>query len=103
MRYGNGVECYGGCANFVVDNCWIYQIYDAGVTFQYGTEMPDISITMETVHFTNNLLNRLVGITLLTGLDEVSILGKAGRIQHHTLAVFVGNGLEALLYGIGSP
>ncbi len=35
VRFGNGIEIYGSCWNFTVENCYIYQIYDAGVTHQY--------------------------------------------------------------------
>lgn len=37
-RYGNGIEVYGGCENFLVENCYIYQCYDAGITHQITTE-----------------------------------------------------------------
>ncbi len=33
-RYGNGVEFMAGSKNIVVENNWIYQIYDSGVTHQ---------------------------------------------------------------------
>ena len=35
-RYGNAVEVYGGCDGFVVTNCLISQVYDAGVTHQFN-------------------------------------------------------------------
>lgn len=34
VRYGNGVEIYGGCRDYVVKDCYIHDIYDAGVTHQ---------------------------------------------------------------------
>lgn len=40
-RYGNAIEIYGGCGHYLVDHCWIYQAYDAGITHQFssgGTE-----------------------------------------------------------------
>ena len=37
-RYGNAVEIYGGCNNFRVQNNYIYQCYDAGITQQYNCE-----------------------------------------------------------------
>lgn len=37
-RYGNAVEIYGGCSNFRVQNNYIYQCYDAGITQQYNCE-----------------------------------------------------------------
>lgn len=36
-RYGNGVEIYGGCFGYTVKNCYIYQVYDAGITHQITT------------------------------------------------------------------
>ena len=35
-RFGNAVEIYGGCENYTVQNNYIYQIYDAGITHQYS-------------------------------------------------------------------
>ena len=35
-RFGNAVEIYGGCENFTVQNNYIYQIYDTGITHQYS-------------------------------------------------------------------
>lgn len=37
-RFGNGVEIYGGCENYRVENCYIYQVYDAGITHQITTD-----------------------------------------------------------------
>ena len=28
-RFGNAVEIYGGCEDFTIDNCYVYQVYDA--------------------------------------------------------------------------
>ena len=36
VRYGNGVEIYGGVTGFTVENCYFNQIYDAAVTHQYN-------------------------------------------------------------------
>ena len=35
-RLGNAVEVYGGCDVYSVVNCYIWQVYDAGVTHQYN-------------------------------------------------------------------
>ncbi|MBR2988099.1 MAG: hypothetical protein IKC64_00060 [Clostridia bacterium] len=37
-RYGNAVEIYGGCENFIVENNYVYQVYDAGLTHQVNTD-----------------------------------------------------------------
>ncbi len=59
-RYGNGVEIYGGCDNYIIDNCWIYECYDAGVTHQYIDFKSNRSVTMKEVHYTNNIIERCV-------------------------------------------
>ena len=35
-RFGNGVEIYGGCDGFTVEKCYVHDIYDAGLTQQFG-------------------------------------------------------------------
>ncbi len=35
-RYGNGIQFWNNCDNILVENNWIYQIYDAGLTHQGG-------------------------------------------------------------------
>ena len=37
-QLGNAVEIYGGCDDYSVENCYIWQVYDAGVTHQVGTD-----------------------------------------------------------------
>ena len=57
-RYGNGVEIYGGCEDYTVENCYIYQVYDAGITHQITTRGK--SIHMRRVKYLNNLVERCV-------------------------------------------
>lgn len=56
VRYGNAVQFgEGGGTNLIVDDNWVYQIYDAGLTFQdYETEVNDT--TWENISFSNNLI-----------------------------------------------
>jgi len=54
-RYGNGVEVYGGCDGFVVNNCYFSQIYDAAVTFQYNNKEAT-DIIMKDVDFSDNIM-----------------------------------------------
>lgn len=54
-RYGNGIEIYGGLADFHVDNCYIYQIYDAGVTHQLSSVNTG-NYYMENVVCSNNVI-----------------------------------------------
>lgn len=50
-RWGNGVEFWGSCSNVVLEDCWIYQCYDAGITHQYSKPT-----TFENISFSNNLI-----------------------------------------------
>ena len=53
IRYGNGVEIYGGCDDYTVNNCYFYQIYDAAVTFQH--QKTD-NLKMLNIDFCNNVI-----------------------------------------------
>ncbi|MBR5307921.1 MAG: S-layer homology domain-containing protein [Clostridia bacterium] len=55
VRYGNGIEIYGGCGNYTIDNCYVYQIYDAGITHQVSGHSNG-NYLMENVIYTNNVL-----------------------------------------------
>ena len=55
VRFGNGVEVTDKCKNYVVENCHIYECYDAGITYQQnkgGTH----EVTAEGYSFRNNLI-----------------------------------------------
>ncbi len=58
-RCGNGVEIYGGCTNFVCDNNWVYQCYDAGLTQQYAAS-GDNDIIMDGICYSNNVIEKCV-------------------------------------------
>ncbi len=55
VRFGNGIEIYGGCGNYTIDNCYVYQIYDAGITHQVSGHSNG-NYFMENVLYTNNVL-----------------------------------------------
>ena len=59
LRYGNAVELYGGCDNFRVQNNYIYQVYDAGITQQYNCQsQTDSSHTANqlNIYYHNNVI-----------------------------------------------
>ena len=58
IRFGNGVEIYGGCENYTVDNCYVYQCYDAGFTHQIGGGQNPFN--HENVYFTNNVIEKCI-------------------------------------------
>ncbi|MBR6767142.1 MAG: hypothetical protein IKM02_04245 [Clostridia bacterium] len=57
-RFGNAVEIYGGCEDYLVSNCWIYQAYDAGITHQITTNGK--KHTMTGIRYLNNLIENCV-------------------------------------------
>ena len=57
-RFGNGVEIYGGCRDYRVENCYIYQCYDAGITHQVTTRGK--TFTMSDIMYCGNLVENCV-------------------------------------------
>jgi hypothetical protein len=58
VRYGNGIEIYGGCEDYTVKNCYIYECYDAGVTHQFSTNSEPIKMTG--IRYQDNLIENCV-------------------------------------------
>lgn len=44
-RYGNAVEFWRGCDNVLVEDCWIHNIYDSGISHQGAGEFVQKNIT----------------------------------------------------------
>ncbi len=58
-RFGNGVEIYGGLRNYTIENCYIYEIYDAGITHQYSSSTTASNhLFMENVKYLNNVIEK---------------------------------------------
>ena len=57
-RFGNAVEVYGGCEKYEVSNCYIYQVYDAGITHQVTTNGKKIE--MKNIRYLNNVVEYCV-------------------------------------------
>lgn len=55
VRYGNAVEIYGGCHGYTVQNCYIHDVYDAGVTHQWKGSGESEPCIMEDVLYDGNL------------------------------------------------
>ncbi len=96
VRYGNGIEIYGGCDGYTVDNCYIYECYDAGVTHQRDGGGTD-NVSMNNITYSNNVIERCVySIEYFNGKgdnEKVIRNGKNFRI--------VGNLLRLCGYGWG--
>ena len=59
VRFGNGIEIYGGCEDYTVENCHVFQCYDAGVTFQYSSG-GDSDVYIDRVALKDNLIEDCV-------------------------------------------
>ncbi len=55
MLYGNAIQIYGQAKNLTVENNWIYQIYDTGITFQISKN-GDGNCYYENINIRNNLV-----------------------------------------------
>ena len=57
-RFGNAIEIYGGCDDYLVENCYVYECYDAGLTHQVTTHGEKREMTR--IVYRNNLVERCV-------------------------------------------
>ncbi len=57
-RYGNAIEIYGGCEDYLAVNNYIYQVYDAGITHQMTT--CGKTYKMDNIRYLNNLIEYCV-------------------------------------------
>lgn len=56
-RYGNGIQFYGQTTDAIIDHCWVYQCYDAGLTHQYrGSPNGNPEMNATNISYTNNLV-----------------------------------------------
>ncbi len=96
VRYGNGIEIYGGCDGYTVDNCYVYECYDAGVTHQYdagGT----VNISMNNITYSNNVIERCVySIEYFNGKGDDETVIRDGKNYK-----IIGNILRLCGYGWG--
>ena len=60
VRFGNAVEIYGGCDGFLVENCHVHDVYDAGLTQQFGMQSWNggAPVVMRNVRYARNVIER---------------------------------------------
>ncbi|NMA65287.1 MAG: right-handed parallel beta-helix repeat-containing protein [Clostridiaceae bacterium] len=70
-RYGNGIQFGNGGKNLRIENCYVYQCFDAGITFQSWSDNTEF----DNVSFVNNLLeNNYYNIEFFTtGTSEYKV------------------------------
>ena len=111
-RFGNGVEIYGGCDDYLVENCYIYQVYDAAITHQITTNGKKFVLT--NIRYRKNLVEDCVYAieyflektggdrdSYMEGIDiSYNILRRSGygwgqqRHNYHTPALIKGWSFE---------
>ncbi len=95
-RYGNGIQIYGGCDNFVIDNCYVYECYDAGISPQYSAVGAD-EILLKNIFYTNNVIDKCIyNIEYFAGAVESGNEERYFKTMHYT-----GNILARSGYGWG--
>ena len=61
-RFGNAVEIYGGCDGFTVENCYVHDVYDAGLTPQFNLVLSGgkggAPTVQRNVRFSRNVIER---------------------------------------------
>ncbi len=55
VRLGNGFSTWNGGSDFIIENCWIYQTFDSGVTWQGGCLRHGITFDYQNISFSHNL------------------------------------------------
>ncbi len=63
LRIGNGVEVYGGCRNYTVENSYFNQIYDAAVSPQYvagKVDSKEVNVVTENILYRGNLIENCI-------------------------------------------
>lgn len=51
-RYGNGIQLWNGCQNIEITGCYIYQVFDAAITFQGD----NLQSEYKNINIRNNLI-----------------------------------------------
>lgn len=57
VRFGNAIEVYGGCDDYLAENNYIYEVYDAGITHQVSAFK---KFELKNVRYTRNLIEKCV-------------------------------------------
>ena len=90
VRFGNGFEVVDNCSHITVEDCWVYQCYDAGITHQSGYPL---GCVQEHIRFADNLIEYCpYNIELYTNWQN-------GTISH---SVYENNILRFAGYGFGT-
>jgi len=97
-RLGNGIEVYGGCDGYTIENCYVYECYDAGITHQISRGST-ADIREDNILYKNNVITDCVyNIEYFLSASD----GKPTAVRQGDNVVFEGNLLRRAGYGFGS-
>ena len=82
VRFGNGIEIYGGCKHYTVEHNYIYQCYDAGATHQFSAVGKNDVIMEDTVYKDNLFEYCIYSIEYFLGKAESE---DTTRYMRHTV------------------
>lgn len=91
-RFGNAIQFWDSCWNINISNNWVYQVYDAGITYQFNGTGGDGGRYHDIV-FSNNL------VEYCTYSFEVFTNKDTGTMKNIT---FDSNVMRCAGYGVGS-
>ncbi len=95
-RFGNGIEIYGGCNNYLIDNCYVYQCYDAGITNQLSKGGTN-DVIEQNIKFTNNVIDKCIyNIEYFMGAGDIEYVTRLLKDVEYS-----GNILARSGYGWG--
>jgi len=95
VLFGNGIEIYGSAENYTIDNCYVYQCYDAGITHQIdgGTG----SYVMNDITYSNNVIEDCI-----YNIEHFIIDSDDGSgVRNGRNVKIIGNILRRAGYGFG--
>ena len=102
-RFGNAVEIYGGCEDYLVENCYIYQCYDAGITHQITTNGKNVQ--MQKIRYRGNLVERCVYsieyFLEMNGGDTQSLMSDI--VIEHNILRLAGYGWGQQRHNVNTP
>ncbi len=97
-RLGNGIEVYGGCDGYTIENCYVYECYDAGITHQISRGST-ADIREDNILYKNNVITDCVyNIEYFLSASDA----KASAVRQGDNVVFEGNLLRRAGFGFGS-
>lgn len=98
-RYGNAVEIYGSAKHYTVDNCYVNQVYDAGLTHQSGN-----GVEMSEIYYTNNVIENCVySIEYFNGKMENGKAAGSNIVIENNIMRLSGYGFGSQRYNPETP